>query len=244
MSRHLWEQRPQKYSEYKAAVENKSAEPDAFNNFFMRSEIESFFEKRSKINGGERIVTIRKEIVEMVVKEMCRLMKPRSSLGIVQWLHSHQCMKRGRIPRLVPWKKKSFDTLSQSRTKFNLTTLCCWSSLGFLSTRPQLLWRIIVIALAWQWGLIVCPLAKHRTFIALYVLCALMWLVKSCTRHGLLQLRPMHWPMSLAIRTLMLVFDFLRLLLANPCYSFISWPFHWWTKISFGGIVVQPRWPI
>ncbi len=48
----------------------KSTESGVFTNFFSQSQIEPFFEKCSKINGEKRVVTIRKEVVEVIVKEM------------------------------------------------------------------------------------------------------------------------------------------------------------------------------
>lgn len=68
--RHLQQQHPEKYRKYKECLENKNEDPEAFNHFFSQSRIESFFEKCCKINGGKRTITVRKEIVEVIVREM------------------------------------------------------------------------------------------------------------------------------------------------------------------------------
>jgi hypothetical protein len=70
IKRRLKEQHPKKYSQYREAKSNQEEDPARFKNLFAQSLMESFFDKKSRINGGQRIVSIRREDVDVIVKEM------------------------------------------------------------------------------------------------------------------------------------------------------------------------------
>ena len=64
------EQHPIKFAEYTALTKQSGTTSANLREFFEQATVDAFFEKRSTIIGGKRIITVEKAIVEVIVQEL------------------------------------------------------------------------------------------------------------------------------------------------------------------------------
>lgn len=72
ISKHMKEQHPKEFDEYSKLRDRSDSTPADLEHFFQQTTVDTSFEKRSTFVGRKRIVTIDKNIVEVIIKGIFR----------------------------------------------------------------------------------------------------------------------------------------------------------------------------